>query len=166
MKKDPEKSHRNATYTTTIDLYHIVIPTARLGQPLKYFIFLLIVFQKAVKNRKKKINQILDIKDIKHIFTTSKLGQNITACIKTSISAVHNCTLDLNWSNIQLQIKRKVYKCANEILEICCRKCIYGTVVRTLLLFACFSFWGENPFVKCNLLFNFWVLSFYVRREH
>ena len=122
--------------------------------------------KKQWKIEKKKINQILDIKDIKHIFTTSKLGQKITACIKTSISAVHNCTLDLNWSNIQLQIKRKVYKCANEILEICCRKCIYGTVVRTLLLFACFSFWGENPFVKCNLLFNFWVLSFYVRREH
>ena len=83
MKKDPEKSHRNATYTTTIDLYHIVIPTARLGQPLKYFIFLLIVFQKAVKNRKKKINQILDIKDIKHICHTK---QPTYAYIQISLS--------------------------------------------------------------------------------
>ena len=126
MKKNPEK-HRNAAYTPTVDLYHTVITAARLGQPLKYFIFLLIVFQKAVKNRK-KINQSIDIKDTKHIFTTSKQRKKIIACTKTIISAVDNCTLDLNWSNSQLQIKRKFYKRANEILEICCRKCIYGTV--------------------------------------
>ena len=124
MKKNPEK-HRNAAYTPTVDLYHTVITAARLGQPLKYFIFLLIVFQKAVKNRK-KISQSIDIKDTKHIFTTSKQRKKIIACIKTIISAVDNCTLDLNWSNSQLQIKRKFYKRAksNNVLTLLCHRYI------------------------------------------